>query len=142
MNAGDNSDVNKSLQDQSKEEKNTTRMKGLWIGDSIGSFINKEALVESTNSDITFMKAYTATYDKKAPSPDKNFTEVTNRALANEHYDWIALQGGACDISNLELSENLEVLKQQAFISASNVIFSWSLCTIISATSPGVVLAT
>ena len=120
-NAGDNSDVNKSLQDQSKEENNTTRMKGLWIGDSIGSFINKEALVESTNSDITFMKAYTATYDKKAPSPDENFTEVTNRALANEHYDWIALQGGACDISNLELSENLEVLKQQAFISASNM---------------------
>ena len=126
MNAGVTSNENKSLQDQSKEEKKTSRMKGLWIADSIGSFINKEALEESTNSDITFKKAYTAAYDMKAHSPDKNFTEVTNRALANEHFDWIGLQGGACDISNLDLSENVEVLKQQAFISASNM-FSLSL---------------
>ena len=126
VNAGDTSDVNKSLQDQGKEENKTARMKGLWIADSIGSFINKEALEESTNSDITFENAYTAARDKKAHSPDENFTDVTNRALANEHFDWIGLQGGACDISNLDLSENVEVLKQQAFISASNM-FSLSL---------------
>ena len=116
----------------SEEEKVTKQSKILFIGDSISSYANFEAIAEATDSKIVTAKAYSAVYDdetnkaKKAPSfPSKNFVDVVPSEVVKDNYKHLILQSGSVDISNLNTSQNAEAnlnyFQQQAVISAQNI---------------------
>ena len=115
----------KETSKEKEEMKINNKMKGLWIADSIGSSIDKECFMNMTNSEITFKKAYTIQYDENARFPESNFHKVIKENMGDNTYDWVGLQGGTCDISNINTNvnalENIEYLKERTYINAENM---------------------
>ena len=56
------------------------------------------------------MKAYTAKYDESAYFPERNLEDVVPFELQKDNYDWLGIETGANEISNLNL--NLIILNR------------------------------
>lgn len=102
----------------------------LYIGDSIAHNIDFFFLERETKTRIKTTRAYSSIYDKNAKFPHKNFNDVTDTALANTHKDdmftYLALSAPSVDITNMDTaklnpSDNIEVYKQQIYISCKNM---------------------
>lgn len=102
-----------------------TKSKGLWAGSSLSNKLDKDKLKSVTDCDITFVKAYTAVEDSSARYPKDNFTDVVPAELVKGKFDWLCLQGGSVEITNLDTRQDpathLEYWKQQVHTSTSNL---------------------
>ena len=109
-----------------------SKPKTLYIGDSISSNVNIDALEKATKTQFITAKAYSSTYDTvtnvakhAARFPKANFTAVIPDKLQNEEFENLIIQAGSVDITNLktnvEPSKNSEYFKQVAVMSANNL---------------------
>ena len=53
-----------------------------------------------------FTKAYTAQYDESARYPDRNLESVIPVELRKENFDWMGIETGTNEISNLNTELN------------------------------------
>jgi hypothetical protein len=101
------------------------KTKGLWVSSSIGGNINKTRFEAETVSDISYARAYTVAYDESARFPAKNFSEVVPSQLSSDNFDWLGMQGGSVEISNIDTSldprEHMEYWKQQIHIATETM---------------------
>ena len=106
--------------------------KTLYVGDSISSNVNFDALEKGIKSKITAVKAYSAVYETErneaktaARHPQSNYTDVIAANLENEHFDNLIVQAGAVDITNLNTRvdpmKHFDYFEQQAVMSAKNL---------------------
>ena len=113
-----------------KKSKFLQRPKVLYVGDSVSHNVNFADLEKKTNSRIKTTKAYSSVKDATARWPHKNIIEVSLIALVNTHeedeYTHLVLGAPTADITNMDKSklksnDNIEVFKQNVFISCENV---------------------
>ena len=104
----------------------------LIIGDAIANNVNIDVLEKALDCKVKTSKAYSAIGEKvgtkvKKPSkyPLKNFKDVVNYEVKNEAIDYLLLQSGSEDISNLytndNSTENTTFLKQETKNAARNL---------------------
>ena len=104
----------------------------LYIGDSISTNANFEALEEATESKFVRVKAYSAIHDtecndakRAAKFPETNFTDVIHNELQKKGYEHLVVQAGAVDISNLNTKDNpekhIDYFKHKSIESATNI---------------------
>ena len=108
-------------------------MKGLWIGRSIGHNIEQEKFEHETNSNITYSKAYTVDFDNSAHFPSKNLVQILPKELEKDQYDWIGIQSGSIEISNMNTKgDPVEMMKnwKEAVFESSEKIFKVALSAI------------
>ena len=107
-------------------------IKTLYIGDSISSNVNHEALEAATESKFITAKAYSSVHDnvenvakKPAKFPTLNFTDVIPNELEKDNYKTLIIQAGSVDISNLNTRDDperhIEYFRQEAVKSATNI---------------------
>ena len=89
--------------------------KTLFIGDSISSVVDLDALKEATETEIKHIKAYSSVFDTvsngaKRPAifPHKNFTDVIPAALKQDTFKNMIVQCGSVDIRNLQTKHYAE----------------------------------
>ena len=103
----------------------------LFIGDSVSASANIKVVEEATRAKVVTSKAYSAIHDEvsnvaKNPAfyPHKNFTDVIPKEVVKDTFDYLVLQSGSVDISNLNTKVNanlyLDYFQQEAVISAKN----------------------
>ena len=113
-----------SNKDKTENVVNTT-IKDLWVGTSIGHTIDREKFEHETNSEITYVKSYMVDFDDKAHFPTKNFLNTVPQELEKRQYDWLGIQSGSIEISNLDISgdtvENIENWKSIVHESSKKV---------------------
>ena len=84
-----------------------------------------DIIENALKADVKQVKAYSSVYDDKARYPAKNFTDVTQNELKKEKFDFLLLQSGSVDISNLDTKskpeENAAFFKQEVIVSAQNI---------------------
>ena len=106
--------------------------KVLLIGDSIASNIDKEVIERGLKAKVRTSKAYGSIFDNvgskvkaAARFPAKNFRDVTPIELKKEQVDYLILQAGSVDITNLDTKnkpdENIDYFKQEVRFSAKNL---------------------
>ena len=86
----------------------------LIIGDSISSNIDIDVIEKAVKGKVRATKAYAATFDNvgthsKAPARfpiKKNFTDVIPAEIKKEPVDYLNLQSGSVDITNLNTKDN------------------------------------
>ena len=114
-----------------KKTKFLQKPKVLVVGDSITHSANFAKVERETNSRIRSAKAYSTVRDSSSKWPHKNITEVSQVALMQTHedddYTHLVLGAPTVDITNLDTSkvtpeENIEIYKQNVFISCQNII--------------------
>ena len=116
----------------SKPTQNDVDNKTLYIGDSISSNVNIEALETATQSQFCTAKAYSSVHDTvenvakhAAKFPKSNFTDVIPMELKKDNYKTLIIQSGSVDISNLKTKDNperhIEYFRQEAVMSATNI---------------------
>ena len=104
----------------------------LYIGDSISSNVNISALENATQSEFVKAKAYSSIYNtesnssKQAPKfPKSNFTDVIPTELKKEKYQYLVLQAGSVEITNLNTNNdpenNIEYFRQETINSAKHL---------------------
>ena len=104
----------------------------LYVGDSISSNVDLDTLQEATNAEFVTAKAYSAVHDevsniaKQAPKfPAANFTDVINNKINKEEFEYVIIQAGSIDITNLNTKDNpteyMEYYRQETVISATNI---------------------
>ena len=109
--------------------------KTLFIGDSISSVVDLDALKEATETEIKHIKAYSSVFDTvsngaKRPAifPHKNFTDVIPAALKQDTFKNMIVQCGSVDITNLQTKHDVEkkfdFFHQQTVMSAKNLFFA------------------
>ena len=106
--------------------------KVLFIGDSVSSCVNFEALENALDRKVISSKAYSSVYDDEhnaakqaARFPRANFKDVIPTELNKSNYEALILQAGSTDISNLDTKQtsedNIEYFRHQATLSAKNL---------------------
>ena len=101
----------------------------LYIGDSISTNVDIRALENATQSDFVKAKAYSSIHNtesnaaKQAPQFMKsNFTDVIPAELKKGKYQYLILQAGSVEITNLNTKDNpekhVEYFKQETISSA------------------------
>ena len=104
----------------------------LFVGDSISSSVNIDALENALDKEVITAKAYCSVYDTEhnrakfaAKFPKENFTDVIPDQLRRSEYHALVIQAGSVDISNLNTNqtsdENIEYFRQQTEHSAKNL---------------------
>ena len=104
----------------------------LFIGDSISENIKKDVIEKALGCEVRTAKAYAAIFDnvggrakKAARYPFKNFKDVVRKELEKGDIDYLLLQAGSADISNLNTKENPEenstYLKEETRYAAKNL---------------------
>ena len=85
----------------------------LFVGDSISSAANIKTISDATKHKIVTAKAYTAKYDDianvaKDPAhfPQKNFLDVVPKEASKDTFEYVIIQSGSVDISNLKTNFN------------------------------------
>ena len=103
----------------------------LFVGDSILDHANINSIAKVTGANITTSKAYSAYHNRishglKEPSkiPLRNFLSVVPEEVTKDAYDYLIVQSGAEDITNLKTkinpNENMDYFKQETVKSAKN----------------------
>ena len=104
----------------------------LIIGDSISGNIDIDIIEKAVKGRVRATKAYAATFDNvgtqaKAPAkfPKKNFTDVIPAEVKKEPVDYLLLQSGSVDITNLNTKDNpkekSEYFKKEVRYAAKNL---------------------
>ena len=110
-----------------KEKKNV-----LLIGDSIAGNINVDVIEKAVNGKVRTSKAYSSIFDNvgtkakaAARYPSKNFKDVIPVEVRKEPIDYLVLQSGSVDITNLNTKdkpeEYSEYYKREVRYAAKNV---------------------
>ena len=93
-----------------KEKKNV-----LLIGDSIAGNINVDVIEKAVNGKVRTSKAYSSIFDNvgtkakaAARYPSKNFKDVIPVEVRKEPIDYLVLQSGSVDITNLNTKDKPE----------------------------------
>ena len=103
----------------------------LYVGDSIAHNVEIKHIENRTGSRITSKKAYSSIHCKKARWPNANVKDITEKALSEAHkddkYEHVVLSAPTVDVTNLDTSkiqpsDNVEVFKQEVFISCKNMM--------------------
>ena len=120
---------------QHKVSSKPSTPKILFIGDSIIGHADLDVIADATKSKIVTAKAYTAIHDDivnevKDPAyfPEKNFLHVVPEQVAKDNLEYLVIQTGSVDITNMKTNKNpekyLEYFKQETVIAAQNVFNS------------------
>ena len=117
---------------KSSTESKTNKI--LMIGDSISGNVDLDALESAMKGEIKVSKAYSAIYDvgnegkSAARYPSKNFKDVIPAELSKDSFEYLILQAGAVDITNLNTKDEpekyLEYFKQEVVMSAQHLFSS------------------
>ena len=103
----------------------------LMIGDSISNKLDIDIIEKATGGKIKMCKAYGAVFDnvgneaKQAGRfPAKNFKDAIPVEVKKESFDYLMIQAGSTDISNLKTNENnidVESFKKEVRYAAKNL---------------------
>lgn len=106
------------------------------IGDSVLNHANLDTLTKATKAKLNTAKAYSAVYDDKvniaknpAYFPQKNFIDVVPEEVVKDDFDFVIIQSGSVDITNLKTdiadpNNFIEYFKQETVVSAKNTFQS------------------
>ena len=93
---------------EEKEQRAVDQKRILLVGDSISANININVIEKAVVGKATTAKAYAAIFDNvgseaKVASrfPTKNFTDVIPEEIKREPFDYLIIQSGSVDMSNL-----------------------------------------
>jgi hypothetical protein len=85
------------------------KKKILLVGDSLSRNMNISVIKNVTDMDMKRVEAFIVDKDDpKAKTPTKNFTEIVPRELVKDNYSTLILQAGTNEVSNLDVTENIE----------------------------------
>ena len=104
----------------------------LFIGDSISGNVDIDVIEKALNAKVKTSKAYASIFDNvgskaKQPArfPTKNFTDVIPIEVKKEPFDYLLLQAGSVDITNLDTKvtpeEHSTYFKQEVRFAAKNL---------------------
>ena len=103
------------------EKPNVRKRKGiLLVGDTITRSINTSVVKNVVDTDFTRVEAISVDKDGEKPC----FVDIVPQELEKNEYSTLLLQGGSHEITNLDMSLNIESLKQivkQSSISLFNL---------------------
>ena len=114
-------------------KKDTNRQKKvLLVGDSISGNIDTDVIEKALNAKVKGVKAYASIFDNvgnvaKEPAryPAKNFTNIIAAEVKKEHFDFMVIQSGSVDITNLKTkdrpAEYSSYFKQEVVFAARNL---------------------
>ena len=115
-----------------KESNSKEKEKVLFIGDSIAGNINLDVIEKAVNGKVRTAKAYSSIFDNvgtkakaAARYPTKNFKDVVPAEIKKEPIDYLVLQSGSVDITNLNTKdkpkEYSEYYKREVRYAAKNL---------------------
>ena len=128
-------ETHKEAQKPSSQTVKSSHSKTLFVGDSISSVVDLEALKEATETEIEYVRAYSAVFDevsneakKPARFPHKNYTDVISGALKKDAFENLIVQCGSVDITNLQTKngaeEHFDFFHEQTVMSAKNLFLA------------------
>ena len=92
------------------------------VGSSQNRNLHQEVVGNVTNCNVSFHEAFTVDRDPKSRDPNKNFMDIVPRELAKEKCDFLVLNSGPNEISNLNLNydynQNMEYWKEQVYLAS------------------------
>ena len=117
---------------EEKEQRAVDQKRILLVGDSISANININVIEKAVGGKVTTAKAYAAIFDNvgseaKVASrfPTKNFTDVIPEEIKREPFDYLIIQSGSVDITNLNTKDKPQefsaYFKQEVRFSAKNL---------------------
>ena len=120
----------KSFSSKPESQDESTRI--LFVGDSISSSVNIDALENALDKEVITAKAYCSAYDTEQNSakfaakfPRANFTDVIPAQLRRSKYHALVIQAGSVDITNLNTKQtsddDIEYFRHQTELSAKNL---------------------
>ena len=97
----------------------------LFVGDSHSNNLDKNTFEEYTETQINMVKAYTVDADENAKYKEKNLLTIVPNELQKNEYDFLVLQSGCNEITNLNCetnpAENAAFWEQVVYLSSEKL---------------------
>merc|ERR1712105_204384 len=105
-------------QQQQQQPQKQQKINMLIAGSSLNRNLNQQVIKNVTDTNVTFLEAFTVDRDSNAHYPDKNFLKLVPEELERKEYTVLVLSCGPNEISNLNTglnySDNKDKWRQKA----------------------------